>query len=50
MIDLYTSFLAFIVVTVGSTYLVAQAYKNTKFVLKHKVKHNLTQSRAKVRN
>ncbi|XP_046665204.1 translocon-associated protein subunit gamma [Homalodisca vitripennis] len=37
MIDLYTSFLPFIVVTFGSTYLVALAYKNTKFVLKHKV-------------
>uniref|UniRef100_A0A1B6LN78 Translocon-associated protein subunit gamma n=1 Tax=Graphocephala atropunctata TaxID=36148 RepID=A0A1B6LN78_9HEMI len=37
MIDLYTSFLSFIVVTFGSTYLVALAYKNTKFVLKHKV-------------
>uniref|UniRef100_A0A1B6EM72 Translocon-associated protein subunit gamma n=1 Tax=Cuerna arida TaxID=1464854 RepID=A0A1B6EM72_9HEMI len=37
MIDLFTSLLPFIVVTFGSTYLVALAYKNTKFVLKHKV-------------
>lgn len=37
MIDLYSSFISFIVVTLGSTYLVALAYKNTKFVLKHKV-------------
>uniref|UniRef100_A0A1B6DWE4 Translocon-associated protein subunit gamma n=1 Tax=Clastoptera arizonana TaxID=38151 RepID=A0A1B6DWE4_9HEMI len=37
MIDLYASFLPFIVVTLISTYLVAMAYRNTKFVLKHKV-------------
>jgi len=37
MIDLYASFISFIVVTIASTYLVALAYKNTKFVLKHKV-------------
>lgn len=37
MIDLYTSLISFIVVTIVSTYLVAFAYKNTKFVLKHKV-------------
>ncbi|XP_054262244.1 translocon-associated protein subunit gamma [Macrosteles quadrilineatus] len=37
MIDLYPSIIPFIVVTLGSAYLVALAYKNTKFVLKHKV-------------
>ncbi|KAG8224042.1 hypothetical protein J437_LFUL001119 [Ladona fulva] len=37
MIDLYSSIILFIVVTLVSTYLVAFAYKNTKFVLKHKV-------------
>ncbi|KAF4532225.1 hypothetical protein B566_EDAN004311 [Ephemera danica] len=37
MIDLYSSFFLFIVITCISTYLVAFAYKNTKFVLKHKV-------------
>ncbi|XP_046390844.1 translocon-associated protein subunit gamma [Ischnura elegans] len=37
MIDLYSSTILFIVVTLASTYLVAFAYKNTKFVLKHKV-------------
>ncbi|XP_063239464.1 translocon-associated protein subunit gamma isoform X1 [Bacillus rossius redtenbacheri] len=37
MIDLYSSLISFIVVTLVSTYLVALAYKNTKFVLKHKV-------------
>ncbi|XP_044729024.1 translocon-associated protein subunit gamma [Chrysoperla carnea] len=37
MIDLYSSFISFILVTVGSTYLVAMAYRNTKFVLKHKI-------------
>ncbi|KDR23667.1 translocon-associated protein subunit gamma-like [Zootermopsis nevadensis] len=37
MIDLYSSVISFIAVTLASTYLVALAYKNTKFVLKHKV-------------
>lgn len=37
MIDLYSSLISFVVVTLISTYLVAFAYKNTKFVLKHKV-------------
>lgn len=37
MIDLYASLISFVVVTLVSTYLVAFAYKNTKFVLKHKV-------------
>ncbi|XP_075234176.1 translocon-associated protein subunit gamma [Lycorma delicatula] len=37
MIDLYSSLISFVVVTLVSTYLVAFAYKNTKFVLKHKV-------------
>jgi translocon-associated protein subunit gamma len=38
MIDLYSSIIPFIGVTCISTYLVALAYKNTKFVLKHKVR------------
>lgn len=37
MIDLYSSLISFVIVTLVSTYLVAFAYKNTKFVLKHKV-------------
>ncbi|GLH05282.1 Translocon-associated protein subunit gamma [Gryllus bimaculatus] len=37
MIDVYSSIISFIVVTLVSTYLVALAYKNTKFILKHKV-------------
>ncbi|XP_034249325.1 translocon-associated protein subunit gamma [Thrips palmi] len=37
MIDLYASLISFVVVTIVSTYLVAFAYKNTKFILKHKV-------------
>lgn len=37
MIDIYSSLISFIVVTLVSTYLVAMAYRNTKFVLKHKV-------------
>jgi translocon-associated protein subunit gamma len=37
MIDLYSSIISFIAVTLASTYLVALAYRNTKFVLKHKV-------------
>lgn len=37
MIDIYTSLIAFVLVTLVSTYLVAMAYRNTKFVLKHKV-------------
>ncbi|XP_018901124.1 translocon-associated protein subunit gamma [Bemisia tabaci] len=36
MIDLYSSFISFIVVTALSTYLIAFAYKNMKFILKHK--------------
>nr|KAG5698690.1 hypothetical protein BaRGS_022578 [Batillaria attramentaria] len=35
--DLYQSAVFFIVGTIVSTYLVAMAYKNTKFILKHKV-------------
>jgi len=35
--DLYSSALLFVVVTLVSTYLIALAYKNVKFVLKHKV-------------
>lgn len=35
--DLWTSSPFFVVITLLSTYLVAFAYKNTKFVLKHKV-------------
>lgn len=41
MIDLYSSIISFIGVTCISTYLVALAYKNTKFVLKHKVRYDL---------
>ncbi|KAF6216552.1 hypothetical protein GE061_000895, partial [Apolygus lucorum] len=37
MIDVYSSVVSFIIVTLVSTYLVAFAYKNTKFVLKHKI-------------
>nr|CAD7588390.1 unnamed protein product [Timema genevievae] len=37
MIELYSSLISFVVVTVASTFLIALAYKNTKFVLKHKV-------------
>uniref|UniRef100_A0A069DNW4 Translocon-associated protein subunit gamma n=3 Tax=Triatominae TaxID=70999 RepID=A0A069DNW4_9HEMI len=37
MIDVYSSLFSFIIVTLASTYLVAFAYKNTKFVLKHKI-------------
>lgn len=37
MIDLLSTFIFFIIVTLASTYLVAFAYKNTKFVLKHKI-------------
>lgn len=37
MMDLYSTFVLFIAITCASTYLVAFAYKNTKFVLKHKV-------------
>ncbi|KAK6617862.1 SWI/SNF and RSC complex subunit Ssr3 [Polyplax serrata] len=37
MIDLLSSLIFFIIVTMGSTYLVAFAYRNTKFVLKHKI-------------
>eukprot|EP00745_Piridium_sociabile_P029071 TRINITY_DN47169_c0_g2_i1.p2 TRINITY_DN47169_c0_g2~~TRINITY_DN47169_c0_g2_i1.p2 ORF type:complete len:194 (+),score=55.56 TRINITY_DN47169_c0_g2_i1:33-584(+) len=35
--DLYQSALIFVVGTLISTYLVAKAYKNVKFILKHKV-------------
>ncbi|XP_015509315.1 translocon-associated protein subunit gamma [Neodiprion pinetum] len=37
LIDLYSSLISFVLVTIASTYLVALAYKNTKFVLKHKI-------------
>lgn len=37
MIDLISSLVFFVIVTLASTYLVALAYKNTKFVLKHKI-------------
>lgn len=37
MIDVYASLISFVVVTIVSTYLVQMAYRNTKFVLKHKV-------------
>lgn len=44
MIDLYSSLISFVVVTLASTWLVAFAYKNTKFVLKHKVSFYLALS------
>lgn len=37
MIDLYSSLIPFLVVTVLSTYLISMAYRNTKFLLKHKI-------------
>jgi len=35
--DLYSSAILYVIVTIASSYLVAMAYKNVKFVLKHKV-------------
>lgn len=37
MIDLLGSALLFVLVTLASTYLLAVAYRNTKYVLKHKI-------------
>uniref|UniRef100_A0A6M2E2J8 Translocon-associated protein subunit gamma n=1 Tax=Xenopsylla cheopis TaxID=163159 RepID=A0A6M2E2J8_XENCH len=37
MLDLTSSLVWFAIVTAGSTYLLAMAYRNTKFQLKHKV-------------
>lgn len=37
MVDVYSTLIWFILGTAASTYLVAFAYKNTKFILKHKV-------------
>ncbi|XP_057662988.1 translocon-associated protein subunit gamma [Diorhabda carinulata] len=37
MIDLYSSLIVFAMVTAISTYLLAMAYRNTKFTLKHKI-------------
>ncbi|XP_023019455.1 translocon-associated protein subunit gamma [Leptinotarsa decemlineata] len=37
MIDIYSSLILFAVVTAVSTYLLAMAYRNTKFTLKHKI-------------
>lgn len=37
MIEMMPALVWFIIVTLGSTYLIAFAYKNTKFILKHKV-------------
>lgn len=37
MIDLYSSLISFVLVTLASTYLIDMAYRNTKFILKHKV-------------
>ncbi|XP_046821917.1 translocon-associated protein subunit gamma [Vespa crabro] len=37
MIDLYTNLISFVLVTLISTYTLALAYKNTKFILKHKI-------------
>nr|CAI5837308.1 unnamed protein product [Callosobruchus analis] len=37
MIDIYASVVLFVIVTAISTYLLAMAYRNTKFTLKHKI-------------
>jgi len=37
LIDLYANLVFFVIVTIGSTWALALAYKNTKFVLKHKI-------------
>lgn len=37
LIDLYANLISFIGITLLSTYALALAYKNTKFILKHKV-------------
>lgn len=37
MIDIFSSLILFILVTIVSTYLLAMAYRNTKFLLKHKI-------------
>lgn len=37
MIDIYSSLILFGVVTAVSTYMLAMAYRNTKFTLKHKI-------------
>lgn len=37
MMDIYSSLVLFALVTSASTYLLAMAYRNTKFVLKHKI-------------
>ncbi|XP_003705748.1 PREDICTED: translocon-associated protein subunit gamma [Eufriesea mexicana] len=37
LIDIYANLISFVLVTLASTYALALAYKNTKFVLKHKI-------------
>lgn len=37
LIDVYSNLISFFVITLISTYALALAYKNTKFVLKHKI-------------
>lgn len=37
MIDIFSTLLLFLLVTSASTYLLAMAYRNTKFTLKHKI-------------
>jgi len=37
MMDIYSSLILFVAVTAVSTYLLAIAYRNTKFTLKHKI-------------
>jgi len=37
LIDVYSSLILFVIVTSISTYLLALAYRNTKFTLKHKI-------------
>lgn len=44
MMDLLSSAVIFILVTGIATYLVAMAYKNTKFIIKHKVAQKIEQS------
>lgn len=41
LIDLYSNLISFVLVTLASTYALALAYKNTKFILKHKVNINI---------
>ena len=44
MMDPISSSLLFLLITAASTHLVAFAYKNTKFVLKHKVAQKIEEA------